>query len=556
MQAKEHFYCRLLKAVRIGLWLAAALAATVASTQACAAENRFQELVNQVPWSANAVAILNMEKAKNSPMGQRENWKGQLEKAFEDGVARVPPHATRFILASQIDLESFEPVWEAAVMDFDQAMPLDEIAKVRGGDLEMIEGVRAIVRPGGTFILQGDPKMASAIGPVDRQAVVRWLRQSHGQSPAVLSPYLQQAATYSDQAGSEIIMVIDLDGALSSERVAKYLEGKKELLNQWKADYRELARMLSAVTGVRIGVKLGTTASAKVVVDLRVDASAISAFAKPLLLEVLADRGLWIEDLNSWKAEVKGREVSLAGSLSKDGLRRLLTLLQPPAQADSATDSPQPTSPGELSTLQLKASQAHFKAVTAMFNDLKQDTRSSKSISQTQLWFDKYAKRIERLPILNVDKELVDYSGWVAQELRSIRRSPLHGHPDATGGQPDDLRRRRGLCGRLGRCQCLWCCRWYDLQPLRGLQGVAVATQRPEGARVGHDRHERPPDSRPNHQGHGGHAAQNDVEVPGRVLEHRGIWSEMSSAISTIWCVARLEERRPERGTTLREREL
>ena len=260
--------------------------------------------------------------------------------------------------------------------------------------------------------------MASAIGPVDRQAVVRWLRQSHGQSPAVLSPYLQQAATYSDQAGSEIIMVIDLDGALSSERVAKYLEGKKELLNQWKADYRELARMLSAVTGVRIGVKLGTTASAKVVVDLRVDASAISAFAKPLLLEVLADRGLWIEDLNSWKAEVKGREVSLAGSLSKDGLRRLLTLLQPPAQADSATDSPQPTSPGELSTLQLKASQAHFKAVTAMFNDLKQDTRSSKSISQTQLWFDKYAKRIERLPILNVDKELVDYSGWVAQELR------------------------------------------------------------------------------------------------------------------------------------------
>ena len=58
------------------------------------AADEFEELVGQIPRSANAVVLLNMEKAKASPLGVKEHWKGNVEKAFEDGLVRVPPQAT------------------------------------------------------------------------------------------------------------------------------------------------------------------------------------------------------------------------------------------------------------------------------------------------------------------------------------------------------------------------------------------------------------------------------------------------------------------------------
>ena len=58
-----------------------------------------------------------------------------------------------------------------------------------------------------------------------------------------------------------------------------------------------------------------------------------------------------------------------------------------------------------------------------MANDLKEDMKSSKNLASTTLWFDKYAKRIERLPILNVDEELLNYSGFVASALRQAAGS-------------------------------------------------------------------------------------------------------------------------------------
>ena len=39
------------------------------------ASDEFQELVRLVPRSANAIVLLNVEKAKDSPMGLREDWK-------------------------------------------------------------------------------------------------------------------------------------------------------------------------------------------------------------------------------------------------------------------------------------------------------------------------------------------------------------------------------------------------------------------------------------------------------------------------------------------------
>ena len=405
------------RAAAIGACLSLALALFAASAQSNAADDAFQSLIDQIPRSANAVVLLNMEKAKQSPMGLKQDWTAKIENAFESGLIRVPPQAARFVLASQIDLEFMQPIWEAAIADLDKDYTLRDVLKGREGTLDVIENLPAFVRPNDTYIVQLGPKTLGAMGPANRQTVVRWIREIHKPSPTPLSPYLQKAATFSDEAGSEIIMAIDLEGTLSFERVGKYLKQKQERLDKWEADPLKLAKLLSNVQGMRVGVRIGEEPSAKIVVDFYGDASMMAPFAKSLLLQVLSDLGASINDLQSWTAQVKGEEVSLTGRLSQGGLRRLLSVIDSPAGEDTVAKAPE-VSPGNLPAIRAKNSLDHFHAVTGMFNDLKADMRNSKNLASNALWFDKYARRIERLPVLNVDEELLDYSAFVADSMR------------------------------------------------------------------------------------------------------------------------------------------
>jgi hypothetical protein len=385
---------------------------------------QFGELTKHLPRSANAIVLLNMEKAKQSPMGVREGWAKKIEKSFESGLIRVPPQATRVVLASQIDLEFMEPVWSAAVVELAGDLSLEHIAKLRGGTLDKLGDLPAAALPNDTYVVQFAPKRLGAMAPGSRQSVLRWIRETQGGGMTELSPYLQKAAGYSDKAGTEIIMAIDLEGALSWERVSKYLNSHKELLKQAEMDPTKLTRILSGVQGVRLGIRIGDRPSGNLTVDFGEDASSLSAIAKPLLLQVLADAGMQIDELDEWTPEAAGTTVSLRGYLTTSGLQRVLTVVESPIPSESTDQaSTAKPSPGELEDNEAKASVDYFRAVTGMADDLKKDMKSSKNLASTQLWFDKYAKRIERLPILNVDEELVKYGGFVASTLRQATAS-------------------------------------------------------------------------------------------------------------------------------------
>ena len=318
--------------------LGTSLIVLVVAASSCFADDEFQDLVNQVPRSANAIVLLNMDKAKNSPLGQKEDWAAKVEKAFEAGLMRVPPQAKRFVLASQIDFEFMEPMWDAAVLELDRDLTIKQIEKLRNGTLDTVEGLPAIERANDTYILKLAPRRIAAMSPANRQTVTRWVRELKKPSPSPLSAYLEKAAGYSDKAGSDVIMAIDLDGVFSYERIAKYLKSKQKNLDQWGADLKQLTRLFETLQGVRIGVRIGEVPSGKIVIDLQGDTSIVAPYAKQLLLEFLDDRGMSIEDFQSWTAKAEGHEISLAGKFTSEGLRRLLSVVDCPA-TDSAENS-------------------------------------------------------------------------------------------------------------------------------------------------------------------------------------------------------------------------
>ena len=94
------------------------------------------------------------------------------------------------------------------------------------------------------------------------------------------------------------------------------------------------------------------------VIDVQGDASIAAPYAKQLLLQIMADRGMAINELSSWTAKAEGHEISLAGKLSKNGLRRLMCVVDSPATDTPSADAQ--ISPGELAATQAKKSLNHF----------------------------------------------------------------------------------------------------------------------------------------------------------------------------------------------------
>jgi len=402
------------------------------------AQDAFNALIQRVPSSANAVVILNLERIKASPMGVRLGWREKIEEAFNSGMIRVPPKATRFVMASQIDFEFKTPNWEFAVADLEIAPPMERIAKEYGGTPDTLDGLPAVVLPNDAFAVQLGPNTLAAMAPANRQNVLRWLREMQSPTRVPLPDYLEKAAGYSDVAKTEIVMALDLQGVFPQERISHYLRSKT-FLDEAKVDRKELVSLLAGIRGVRIGVRIDEKPLARISVDFLDPVKLSPEIAKRVLLEALADAGARIEELEQFKAGVDRTNIWLQGYLSDGGLRRLLSVVDSPAPTEVAAPTrevkskvqpkgqPKPkakeVSPGEVVEDAVQTSVKYFKTITTYFNDLRTDMRNRQTIAQSQVYFDRYARKIERLPMLNVDPELLDYGAFVCQSLRELAGS-------------------------------------------------------------------------------------------------------------------------------------
>jgi hypothetical protein len=397
----------------------------LALSTAALAEEEFDRLVHLLPRSANAVMLLNVDKAIASPMGKFEGWKENLEKMFDAGVTRVPPQAKRFVLAAEVDFEFLKPLWEAAVVDSRELISMSEIAKRRKGTIDTIESHAAIALPEDVYLIQFDDTTLGAIGPANRKLATSWLRDI--EAGLKLSSYLDRAAYYSDTSGSEIIIAVDLDGAFALESAVAYLKTKPGVVSG-QFTIQQAAAFLAGVKGIRLGIRLTQPPTAAVAVDCGEEIELSAEIAKRAMLQVLADSGTLVPEMRDWTPAVKGTQATLSGKLSKSGLRRFLSLIesptasQPASTTASATKSPI-ESPSETSLdpqqQMAQATLKHYKSVVDMFDDLKGDMKDAANLAVTSTYFDRYAKRIERLPLLDVDPSMLDYSGYVAGELRA-----------------------------------------------------------------------------------------------------------------------------------------
>jgi hypothetical protein len=381
---------------------------------------QIDQLVQRVPSSANALVLINVDKIMSSPVAQAESWEADRSKRFNAGLTNIPPNADQLVLASQLNLSSMRPIWEAALVRADAAPPLQTLAKDLGGTIDEVAGFPAICLSDDSYVVKLSDNVMGAIAPANRQLAARWVRETGGN----LSPYLQKALSYVEGSAG-VVMALDLTDALTVSDVESRIQNSaSDILKNASIDKTELANILASINGVVLGVTFTDQVSGKILVDFGRDATLLTPIAKPMLLHILGERGAMIDEFANWDVSVTGTRITLEGKLTDSGLTRLSSMVELPTQTLTQEKKPQTTaqaSPGDSSSAALDAAQAtqqYFKSVNHLLSDLKVQKKEARTMGQIGQWYDNYAHKIDQLPLLHVDDDMLKYGDFVASQLR------------------------------------------------------------------------------------------------------------------------------------------
>ena len=361
----------------------------------------FEDLARRIPRSVNAVGFMNVKKIHESPLAKREGWKQKHADAYANRPLFLPPGASRLVIGARISTVDKNPLWEIAVIEMDQMPSMSGIAATEGGYVDHVGGVEAVWTPLDAYFLKFSSDLMGVIQPADRQFAARWANESVSQ-PTVLSPYLQQAVAAARQNDVAILLALDLTDKVKGHELEDTIDAS-EVIAGAGAGRAALLAVISTLRGARLEVKIDQQATGTLIIEFGTDAGLLTPFAKALVLETMSDAGAGIGDLEQWNANVDGTSITLTGNLTADGLRRIFSVVELPSPATQS----EPTDPKQ-------ATLAHFQAVRALIEDLQKYTRTS----GVGMWMDRYARKIEDMPILKVDTDMQDYSAYVAQVLR------------------------------------------------------------------------------------------------------------------------------------------
>jgi hypothetical protein len=399
------------------LWLS--LCCVAVATLAPAAWAQFEPLAAKVPSTANAIALLDTKRLLESPLAGREGWKDKYEQAFASGLVTIPPTMQRMILAAEVDYEYMKPRWELAVADLGESRSAAQIARLTKGTLDPMGDVAAVALRDDSYIAELGPKRLGAMAPANRQAVARWLRETQTRMAPELSSYLKGSLVASDQ--SQIVMAFDLEDAVPPDIIRAKLASSAAIADK-KVDIDAAAKALSSIRGLALEVAVTEGAFGRLRVHFSGDSSALAPVALPLLLEILGDLGARIDDIASWKVTSEPQRISMSGLLSTAGMKRVFSLIDSPTSAILATEASQQNRQSGPSQMAY-ASQQYFKSLTSILDDVRTESKDAKTFGQNALWFDKWARRIDRLPIVNVDNDLLTFGRAVAMALRNMAAS-------------------------------------------------------------------------------------------------------------------------------------
>ena len=382
-----------------------------------AAGDGFDDLASCIPADANALILIDVEKTLQAPVAQQQGWGRTLEAAYVERPVFLPPEATKLAIGGRLDFRNdFVPMWEVAVIETPAAVAMRSLAMRDRGYVETVNGAETAWTAANTAYFQLPNNVLGVVARAERQFVSRVIGQAQNAAPASLSEYLQQALKLVNDR-VQILFMIDLTDAASPRRMEDRLR-QASWLKSSDGDPAVLAKLLAGVRGAALRVAVGSDCQCQLQVDFRDDVSSHEKIVKDALLQTLAELGMATDELAKWSFSAKGRQLLAQGKLSTDGQRRLFSVLEiPPTDLNPAGDAGN-SEPSESE--RRERSLVYFASTEELLKDLRSGLKDSKA---TSAWMERYARRIDDLPVLYVDDELLEYGDKLAETLRIMSLS-------------------------------------------------------------------------------------------------------------------------------------
>lgn len=399
----------MVKALRAFVAAAAALAAVAAPQWVLGS---FPDLMKRLPADTNAVFVFNFDAIMKSPLGLQMDWANKWADAYENGPAPFPAGTIRAVVGAYFVPAVKDSNWKIAMMDMDQKINLPVIARAEGGYPDRMWDKDAVVSPQGAFFIELDPTTLAAMEPANRPFALKWVRES-SQGTGPTSPFLN-GLVIGMGAKSQIAMGIDTSGMFSAPAIRRNMAiAPFESLGE-KADLDLWSNLMSTMQNIRINISITDKINAKLSVEFGMDVAVMQTKGKALFMEIMDRQGMSIPDVADWTASVDGKTFVAEGTLTPQSMRLLLGVIGLPAPSMTTTAEVESNDPKVVGP----TSKRYFRTISDSIDQFR--SKSGGNYQGSKTWLIQEAQRIERLPILNVDPELVAWGGEIANRLRQV----------------------------------------------------------------------------------------------------------------------------------------
>ena len=380
------------------------LASSLAVVQGWCAEPSMLDVLRSCPKTANAIVQGDMVALRKLTLGSP---------LHED----LPGNVVRVRIAAELDLESFQPDWEIGYAAVEKTSTAESIALREGGYVDTLQGRSIVWTPNEMYLVPLADNVVSIVRPADRKFVGQWLKKDRSN---VISSYLQQVAGRLTDRQS-VSIAVDLEDVLSMGVLNEKLAQSKSLQGK---NIEAIAKSLSSVQGITISVA-SDALEATVLIDFLNAPTELTPVAKAFFAEVLTARGMQLDEFSQWKmsAVSEGKTLSFTGPIASETLDDLLGMFTVHRASRGVTpvtktDSPAtPTAPQTSPSVVAENTKDYFRKVINIVHRVRD--YSANNTGERAQWNGNMANRIDEMPTLEVDPQMVMFGAEVAKSLRS-----------------------------------------------------------------------------------------------------------------------------------------
>lgn len=373
------------------------------------ADSPFDGMLPRIPEQANMLMVVDNEALLKSDLGVQQNWETNYKKSAMGGLFGSPPRLLRLVVASQFDHHTLENQWQVGVADLRYDITTKNLIEATGGARDSVGGHEVTLTPQNTYLTLLNQHQIGMMCPANRQSMGRWLRTSGFVGTGRLSPFLRQSV---DNLPKDVQaqLAIDMSDMFDAAGLRQRLK-KSEILKDGNIDVEAATKLFSMVKGLTVALRVNADIKGELRVCFDDSPTFLQPVAKKLLNHALSSMGAAIDEFDDWETSVDGNAIVMRGKLSQSGARMIFSPMFRPLPAIHQDADAQISSPAA-------ASKSYFNAVQSLIEDLK--ATKTRSLSERSFWYKQFADKIDALPMLNVDNDLLTFGAAVSSTFRGL----------------------------------------------------------------------------------------------------------------------------------------